>query len=318
MSPGAPVGGAWDSAYHAPVLADEIVKLFQGANTILDCTLGGGGHSAALLALGATVTAIDRDPAAISAARDRLAAHEAAGRFRVILGNFAEADRLLPDTRQKFDGILADLGVSSHQIDDESRGFSFREGAVLDMRMEGGAAGGTSAAELLNTMDEQELVRMLRDYADEPRARRVAREIVRRRGNALFETSDDLVRAIRGALGARSGPGDFARIFQGLRIAVNDELGSLERAMPVLRDRLRPGGVLAVIAYHSGEDRIVKHLMREWSRDCVCPPRQLECTCRGRALGSLVTRKAVKPSAAEIERNPRARSARLRAWRSAP
>jgi 16S rRNA (cytosine1402-N4)-methyltransferase len=318
MSPGAPVGGAWDSAYHAPVLADEIVELFRGANTILDCTLGGGGHSAALLALGATVTAIDRDPAAISAARDRLAAHEAAGRFRVILGNFAEADRLLPDTRQKFDGILADLGVSSHQIDDESRGFSFREGAFLDMRMEGASAGGTSAAELLNTMDEQELVRVLRDYADEPRARRVAREIVRRRGNALFETSDDLVRAIRGALGARSGPGDFARIFQGLRIAVNDELGSLERAMPVLRDRLRPGGVLAVIAYHSGEDRIVKHLMREWSRDCVCPPRQLECTCRGRALGSLVTRKAVKPSAAEIERNPRARSARLRAWRSAP
>lgn len=312
------MGGAWDSAYHAPVLADEIVELFRGANTILDCTLGGGGHSAALLALGATVTAIDRDPAAISAARDRLAAHEAAGRFRVILGNFAEADRLLPDTRQKFDGILADLGVSSHQIDDESRGFSFREGAFLDMRMEGGSAGGTSAAELLNTMDEQELVRVLRDYADEPRARRVAREIVRRRGNALFETSDDLVRAIRGALGARSGPGDFARIFQGLRIAVNDELGSLERAMPVLRDRLRPGGVLAVIAYHSGEDRIVKHLMREWSRDCVCPPRQLECTCRGRALGSLVTRKAVKPSAAEIERNPRARSARLRAWRSAP
>ena len=312
------MGGAWDSAYHAPVLADEIVELFQGANTILDCTLGGGGHSAALLAMGANVTAIDRDPAAISAARDRLAAHEAAGRFRVILGNFAEADRLLPDTRQKFDGILADLGVSSHQIDDESRGFSFREGAFLDMRMEGGSAGGTSAAELLNTMDEQELVRVLRDYADEPRARRVAREIVRRRGNALFETSDDLVRAIRGALGARSGPGDFARIFQGLRIAVNDELGSLERAMPVLRDKLRPGGVLAVIAYHSGEDRIVKHLMREWSRDCVCPPRQLECTCRGRALGALVTRKAVKPSAAEIERNPRARSARLRAWRSAP
>ncbi len=312
------MGGAWDSAYHAPVLADEIVELFQGANTILDCTLGGGGHSAALLALGASVTAIDRDPAAISAARDRLAAHEAAGRFRVILGNFAEADRLLPDTRQKFDGILADLGVSSHQIDDESRGFSFREGASLDMRMESGSAGGTSAAELLNTMDEQELARVLRDYADEPRSRRLAREIVRRRGNAPFETSDDLVGAIRGALGARSGPGDFARIFQGLRIAVNDELGSLERAMPALRDRLQPGGVLAVIAYHSGEDRIVKHLMREWSRDCICPPRQLQCTCGGRALGSLITRKAVKPSAAEVERNPRARSARLRAWRSAP
>jgi len=313
MSPEPP--GAWDSTYHAPVLVDEIVELFRGTNTILDCTMGGGGHTAALLASGAHVTAIDRDPAAVSAARDRLAAHEAAGRFRVILGNFAEADRLLNDTRQKFDGILADLGVSSHQIDDESRGFSFREGALLDMRMDGTT--GPTAAELLNTMDEQELIRILREYADEPHARRVAREITRRRENAPFSTSDDLVRAIRGALGARSGPGDFARIFQGLRIAVNDELGALERALPALRDRLQPGGVLAVVAYHSGEDRLVKHAMREWSRDCVCPPRQLQCTCGGRALGSLVTRKAVKPSAAEIERNPRSRSARLRAWRSA-
>jgi len=315
MNSEVPVPGAWDSAYHSPVLVNEVVELFGGAKTILDCTLGGGGHSAALLALGANVTAIDRDPDAVAAARDRLAAHEAAGRFRVILGNFAEADRLLPDTRQKFDGILADLGVSSHQIDSESRGFSFREGAPLDMRMEG--AGGTSAAELLNTIDQEGLIATLRNYADEPRARRLAREIVRRRMGSRFETSDDLVNAIRGALGARSGPADFARIFQGIRIAVNDELRSLERALPALRDRLGPGGLLAVIAYHSGEDRIVKHLMRDWSRDCVCPPRQLQCTCGGRAIGSLVNRKAIKPSADEAERNPRARSARLRAWRSA-
>jgi 16S rRNA (cytosine1402-N4)-methyltransferase len=315
MNPEAPVVGAWDSAYHAPVLVDEIVELFSDAKTILDCTLGGGGHSAALLALGANVTALDRDPAAVAAARNRLAEHEAAGRFRVILGNFAEADRLLPDTLQKFDGILADLGVSSHQIDSESRGFSFREGAPLDMRMD--STSGPSAAELLDTMDETEMIRVLREYADEPRARRLAREIIRRRETSRFETSDDLVKAIRGALGARTGPGDFARIFQGIRIAVNDELGALEKAMPVLRDKLRSGGVLAVIAYHSGEDRIVKHLMRDWSRDCVCPPKQLQCTCGGRALGSLVNRKAIKPSAIEIERNPRARSARLRAWRSA-
>ena len=315
MSSHAPAGGAWDSAYHAPVLVDEVVRLFTGLKTILDCTLGGGGHSAALLALGANVTAIDRDPAAVAAAHDRLATFEAAGRFRIILGNFAEADRLLPDKRQKFDGILADLGVSSHQIDSESRGFSFREGAPLDMRMESGS--GRTAADLLNTTDEAELIRVLREYADEPRARRLAQEIVRRRANAAFESSDDLVRAIRGALGARSGPGDFARIFQGIRIAVNDELGSLERALPLLRDRLAPGGVIAVIAYHSGEDRIVKHVMREWSRDCVCPPMQPQCTCGGVAAGSLVNRKAIKPSAEEVERNPRARSARLRAWRSA-
>jgi 16S rRNA (cytosine1402-N4)-methyltransferase len=315
MSSKAPAGGAWDSAYHAPVLVDEVVRLFTGSKTILDCTLGGGGHSAALLALGENVTAIDRDPAAIEAARDRLAAFEAAGRFRIILGNFAEADRLLPDKQQKFDAILADLGVSSHQIDSESRGFSFREGAPLDMRMESGS--GKTAAELLNATDEGELIRILREYADEPRARRLAQEIVRRRETAPFQSSDDLVRAIRGALGARSGPADFARIFQGIRIAVNDELGSLERALPLLRDRLAPGGLMAVIAYHSGEDRIVKHLMREWSRDCVCPPMQPQCTCGGVARGSLINRKAIKPSPVEVERNPRARSARLRAWRSA-
>jgi 16S rRNA (cytosine1402-N4)-methyltransferase len=315
MIPEAPEAGAWDSAYHAPVLVDEIRKLFEGSKNILDCTLGGGGHSAALLATGANVTAIDRDPQAVAAARTRLAAEEAEGRFHVILGNFAEADRLLPHPRQKFDGILADLGVSSHQIDEASRGFSFREGAGLDMRMAAGE--GPTAADLLNTLEESELVTVLREYADEPRARSLAREIVRRRQTVPFASSDDLVRAIRGALGARSGPSDFARIFQGFRIAVNDELASLERALPVLRELLEPGGMLAVIAYHSGEDRIVKHVMREWSRDCVCPPRQLECTCGGRALGELVKRKAVKASDEETSRNPRARSARLRAWRRA-
>jgi 16S rRNA (cytosine1402-N4)-methyltransferase len=313
MIPGAPEAGAWDSAYHAPVLVDELRELFEGSKNILDCTLGGGGHSAALLAIGANVTAIDRDPEAVAAARKRLAAEEAQGRFHVILGNFAEADRLL--THQKFDGILADLGVSSHQIDEAARGFSFREGAPLDMRMDSGA--GVTAADLLNTLEESELVTLLREYADEPRARSLAREIIRRRQTVPFASSDDLVRAIRGVLGARSGPSDFARIFQGFRIAVNDELSSLERALPILRDHLEPGGVLAVIAYHSGEDRIVKHVMREWSRDCVCPPRQLECTCGGRALGELVKRKAVKASDDEMSRNPRARSARLRAWRRA-
>jgi 16S rRNA (cytosine1402-N4)-methyltransferase len=138
---------------------------------------------------------------------------------------------------------------------------------------------------------------------------------VRRRGNRAFRTSDDLVGAIRAVLGPRSGAGDFARIFQALRIAVNDEMHSLSSALPILRDKLEPNGVLAVISYHSGEDRIVKHALREWSLDCVCPPRQLQCTCRGRALGALITRKAITAGEDEISRNPRARSARLRAWR---
>jgi 16S rRNA (cytosine1402-N4)-methyltransferase len=312
MIPGAP--GAWDSDYHAPVLVDEVLQLFAGARTILDCTLGGGGHSAALLAMGASVTAIDRDPVAIQTARERLAPYEAAGRFHVILGNFSEVNTLLTDQAQRFDGILADLGVSSRQFDDESRGFSFREGSPLDMRMGNSES---SAADLLNTADESELGRIFREFGDEPKARRMAKEVVRRRDNRPFITSDDFVGAIRAVLGPRSGSGDFARLFQSLRIAVNDELTGLARALPTLRDRLAPGGVLAVIAYHSGEDRIAKHAMREWSRDCICPPRQLTCTCRGVALGELITRKAIFAGDAETTRNPRSRSAHLRAWRKA-
>jgi 16S rRNA (cytosine1402-N4)-methyltransferase len=312
MIPRAP--GAWDSDYHAPVLVDEVLQLFEGAQTILDCTLGGGGHSAALLAMGASVTAIDRDPSAIETARRRLAAYEATGRFHVILGNFREVNTLLTDQAQRFDGILADLGVSSRQFDDESRGFSFREGSPLDMRMGNSES---TAADFLNTAEESELGRVFKEYGDEPKARRMAKEVVRRRGNRPFVDSDDFVGAIRAVLGSRSGSGDFARLFQSLRIAVNDELDSLTQALPAVRDRLAPGGVLAVISYHSGEDRIAKHLMREWSRDCICPPRQLTCTCRGTALGELVTRRAVSASEAEIRRNPRARSAHLRAWRKA-
>lgn len=306
--------GAWDSAYHAPVFAAEILELFKEARQVLDCTLGGGGHSAALLSIGATVTAIDRDPVAVNFARDRLAAFEAAGRFRVILGNFSEVDKLLSDPLTKFDGIIADLGVSSRQLDDSGRGFSFREDALLDMRMGEDATG--TAAEYLNTASEQDLGRIFHEYGDEPKARRLAREVVRRRGNRPFVISDDFVGAIRGVLGPRSGSSEFARLFQAIRIAVNSEISSLEAALPLLRDRLTTGGTLAVIAYHSGEDRVVKHAMREWSRQCVCPPRQLKCDCRGRSLGSMVSRKATMPSGSEMQRNSRARSARLRAWRS--
>jgi 16S rRNA (cytosine1402-N4)-methyltransferase len=146
---------------------------------------------------------------------------------------------------------------------------------------------------------------------------RLAREIVRRRQRTPFAVSDHLVDAIRGSFGARTGPGDFARLFQAVRIAVNHEVETLSGALPKLRDRLQPGGVLTMIAYHSGEDRLVKHAMREWSLSCICPPKQLQCTCRGHALGELVTKRAVKASAEETAANPRSRSARLRAWRSA-
>ena len=310
------VTGRWDTSYHAPVMVEEVLELLRGAKEVLDCTLGGGGHSEALLAAGARVTALDQDEAASEEARKRLAAHEAAGRFIAFRGNFSDVDQLPEVSRRDFDGVLADLGVSSHQIDSDARGFSFRPGALLDMRMDSRCT--TTAADLLNTLDEADLTRLFRDYGDEPRASRLAREVVRRRQRIPMRVSDDLVDAIRGSFGPRSGPADFARLFQAVRIAVNEELGALERALPLLRNRLAPGGVVAVIAYHSGEDRIVKNAFREWSRDCVCPPKQLQCSCGGEnALGQLITKKAMKASADEIEKNPRSRSARLRAWRKA-
>jgi 16S rRNA (cytosine1402-N4)-methyltransferase len=316
MSAPASSGARWDSGYHAPVLVDEVTSLLHGSESVLDCTLGGGGHSLALLESGVdVVTGLDRDPDAIAAARTRLADYERAGRFRALLGNYAAAHQM-PELRDaRFGGVLLDLGVSSHQIDDPARGFSFREGAPLDMRM--GADASSTAADVLNDRDERDLLWILKEYADEPRAARLAREIVRRRENRPFATSDDLVGAIRGALGPRSGPADFARIFQGIRIAVNDELEGLDLALPRLRDLLKPGGTLAVIAYHSGEDRRVKLALREWSASCVCPPRQPVCTCRGQPLGRLLGRKAVTPTAEELARNPRSRSAKLRAWRRA-
>ena len=312
--------GAWASEYHAPVMAKEVVDVFRGCGVVLDGTLGGGGHALALLESGVRVIGIDRDPDAVAAARERLAAYETAGRFRAIVANFAALDDVVDLTDARFDGVLLDLGVSSHQLDDLARGFSFREGAALDMRMDGkGNAGGPSAAALLQEADERTLTQIFREYGDEPRALKLAREIVRRRERRPFITSDDLVGAIRAVLGAppRTGPAVFARLFQAVRIAVNDELGALERALPSLRDRLTPGGVIAVIAYHSGEDRIVKQTFRAWSTTCTCPPRQPVCTCGGRALGTTITRKAATASQAEVAVNSRARSAHLRAWRSA-
>ena len=173
-----------------------------------------------------------------------------------------------------------------------------------------------TASEWLNATDEPALAWTFREWADERKAMRLSRVIGKRRANAPLLTADDFVGAIREALGARSGPGDFARLFQAVRIAVNGELTALEHALPALRDRLAPGGVMAVIAYHSGEDRLVKHAFRAWSEDCVCPPKHPMCTCGGHhALGEVVTRRAVTAGEGEAARNPRARSARLRGWR---
>jgi 16S rRNA (cytosine1402-N4)-methyltransferase len=323
------LAGAWDSTYHAPVLVPEVVAALGGAASVLDGTLGGGGHAAALVSAGMRVDAVDRDAEAVRAARARLTDAEAAGQFRAFVANFAALDTV-PELRGiRYDGVLLDLGVSSHQVDDFTRGFTFRPGAPLDMRMAHDPAdrvrsesGDTAdraldGADLLNDSPETELATIFRDYADEPRAGRLAREIGRRRRTRPFATSDDLVGAIRGAFGPRTGPPEFARLFQAVRIAVNGEIAALTAALPVLRDRLTPGGHFAVIAYHSGEDRVVKHTFREWSQTCRCPPRQVRCTCGGVALGSLVTRRAIVADPVEVARNSRSRSAKLRIWRRA-
>jgi 16S rRNA (cytosine1402-N4)-methyltransferase len=300
--------------YHVPVLAAAVRDWATGCARAVDATLGGGGHAAILLELGARVLGIDRDPDAIAATRERL------GRdgIQYLEGSFAAPAAFAAIFAFQPDRILLDLGVSSHQIDTPERGFTFRPGAPLDMRMGGKGTGeggrGLTARDVLNTWPVERLSTVFSDYADERRGRALAKEIIRRRLTGAFVISDDFVNAIRAVLGPRSGPPDFARLFQALRIAVNEEIEMLAAALPAFRDALVPGGRLGVITYHSGEDRIVKHAFREWSRDCICPPRQPICTCRGRALGRVLTKKPLAPSPGEIASNPRARSAQFRAF----
>jgi len=299
------------STYHVPVLTDAVRAWAEGGCRAVDATVGGGGHAAIFRELGARVLAVDRDPEAIATARARLREDG----IRYAVGPFGSAPVLDAIGIFQPDRILLDLGVSSHQLDTAARGFTFRPGAPLDMRMAAGC--GATAADLLNTWPAERLAACFADLADERKARRLAQVIVRRRANAAFQTSDDFVNAIRAALGPRSGPSDFARLFQALRIEVNQELAQLEPALPALRATLAPGGRIAVITYHSGEDRIVKNAFRDWSRACVCPPRQPVCTCRGHPLGRVLTKRPLRPGPAEIRANPRARSARFRAFEEA-
>ena len=295
---------------HQPVLLGPVLEAARGSIRVVDATLGHGGHAEALRAAGAEVLGIDRDPDAIRTARARLG--DAGVRYLNLAYDDPEA--LAAAASFEPDFVLLDLGVSSRQLDQMERGFTFRPGAPLDMRM-GGT--GPTAADLLNLTSEDGLERLFADYGDERRARSLARQIVRRRGRQPLASSDDLVNAIRAVLGPRAGAPEFARLFQAVRIGVNDELRGLERALPGFRDALRADGKLAVITYHSGEDRLVKLAFREWASACVCPPRQPVCTCRGRALGRVEPRKPIVPSESEIAANPRSRSAKLRIFQVA-
>jgi 16S rRNA (cytosine1402-N4)-methyltransferase len=294
---------------HVPVLLAEVLAAAAGARRAVDATLGDGGHAEALRRAGAEVLGIDRDPAAIAVSRRRLGDTG----IRYLEAEYGSPAALRAVAAFRPDFILLDLGVSSRQLDEADRGFTFRPGAPLDMRM---GAAGPSAAAFLNRAEEAELARVFHDYGDERQARRLAREIVRRRGRQPFAVSDDLVNAVRATLGPRAGPSEFARLFQAVRIAVNDELPGLETALPAMRDALEPGGRLAIITYHSGEDRLVKLAFREWASACICPPRQPLCTCRGRPLGRLTPRKPIVPGPDEVAANPRARSAHLRIFQA--
>ena len=309
---------AASSAYHAPVLVEEVMDILQPeqGGLFLDGTLGGGGHAEALLTRGpeARLIAVDRDPDAIREAGARLAPFGA--RVRLVRATYAEAVEAAGIEPGSLRGALLDLGISSHQIDADARGFTFRSGAPLDMRMAGESRGEESAADLLARLSEEELATVFYRYGEEKRSRRLARQIVAMRQEEPLTRSDQLVAAIERSL-VRPTAQDLARIFQALRIAVNAELEGLESALPAIREALEPGGVFVVLAYHSLEDRIVKETFREWSRACVCPPQLPICVCGGVAPGRSVTRKPILASAEEIARNPRARSVRLRAWRRA-
>jgi 16S rRNA (cytosine1402-N4)-methyltransferase len=301
---------------HVPVLADEVRRLLevQPGETVVDATFGAGGHAAMLaadLAGRGKLIAIDRDPTAREYF-DRFA-RGARVQTRFLRGDFAVVLQQLAENGVQADAVLLDLGISSMQIDRPERGFSYAVDAPLDMRMDTGAD--VTAAGIVNEADERDLATIFKRYGEERYARQIAKAIVRRRKEQPFRSTGELVETIRSSIPApaRFGDGHPAkRVFQALRIAVNDELGSLETALPAAFAMLRPGGRLAVISFHSLEDRMVKRFMRDLERGCECPPDFPVCVCGKEPELRVLTRKAVRPSAAELAANPRSASARLR------
>ena len=301
---------------HVPVLAEEVRELLavRPGETVIDATFGAGGH-AALLAADlrgrGKLIAIDRDPGARSYF-DRFAKHTSA-QTRFLRGDFAVVLEQLAGNGVEADAILLDLGVSSMQIDRPERGFSYTADAPLDMRMDPSAD--VTAAGIVNEADERDLAIIFKRYGEERYARQIAKAIVRRRKEEPFERTADLVETIKAAIPApaRFGEGHPAkRVFQALRIAVNDELGALEAALPAAFSMLRPGGRLAVISFHSLEDRTVKKFMRNLERGCDCPPDFPVCVCGKEPQLRSPVRKAIRPSAQETATNPRSSSGRLR------
>jgi len=307
-----------DAADHVPVLAEEVRELLavQPGETIVDGTFGAGGHSrllAADLQGSGKLVAIDRDPT-VRSYFDRVKASTRGVQMRFLRGDYAVVLSQLAGNGVRADAVLLDLGLSSMQVDRPERGFSYATDAPLDMRMDASAE--LSAADVIATWEERELETIFRRYGEERYARQIARGIVRRRGETPIERTGQLVDVVRASIPApaRFGDGHPAkRVFQALRIEVNHELESLEAGLPAAFEMLRPGGRLVVISFHSLEDRIVKRFLRDRARGCTCPPEFPICICGHEPELRILTPKPVRPSAREIDHNPRSSSARLRA-----
>ena len=304
------------SATHVPVLAGELIELLdpRPGQTAIDCTVGGAGHArliAQRLGPAGTLIGIDRDPVAEERFAELAAEVPCATRF--LRATFADGLRALHDERAAVDAIVLDLGLSSLQVDTRERGFSYAYDAPLDMRMD--PEQDLTAADVVNSWEERRLARMLREFGEERFAGPIARAIVRRRGDRELHTTHELVDVIKSALPV---PAQFAgghpakRSFQALRIAVNDELDQLDRALPLAWDVLRPSGRLGAISFHSLEDRRVKRFLAARAQGCVCPPDFPVCACGRTPEAELRTRRAVMPTAGEVAANPRSKSARLR------
>ena len=302
--------------HHVSVLLEECIEglAIKPDGIYVDGTLGGAGHSSRIAAKLTTgrLIGIDRDNVALEAAAERLKPYE--DRVTLVHANFCDMDQALQELGiDKVDGILLDLGVSSPQLDDGQRGFSYMADAPLDMRMNGEDT--RDARQIVNTWSYEELKRILYDYGEERFAPRIAAAICRRREQAPIETTLELVDVIKSAMPAsalREKQHPAKRSFQAIRIAVNDELGAVETVMKKAVPLLNPGGRLAVITFHSLEDRIVKNAMAEAAKGCTCPPSFPVCVCRKKPQVRIVTRKPIVSGEEELERNPRARSAKLR------
>lgn len=304
---------------HDPVLLDEAMFFLapDGRDGVfVDATVGAGGHAAEILRLAspeARLFAFDRDAAALALARKTLHKDEKAGRVKFFHEDFRAMDAVLDaEGVERAAGVLTDLGVSSMQIDDPARGFSFRHDGPLDMRMD--ARQKTTAADLVNTLPERALADLIFEFGEEPMARRIARAVVGARAKQKIARTLELAEIVEQVKPRRgNGIHPATKTFQALRIAVNRELDGLDTWLDKAAERLRPGARLVVITFHSLEDRMVKHAFRYLEKDCVCPPRRAECMCGKKRTALTLTKRPVEAGEAEMARNPRARSAKLRA-----